>query len=177
MIWVLDRLRVLENCCTNEIVIVSLTAQSDLVSGNQPGTSKVRERTSDKKGDHTFLNFRFDLNLLYLNFSSGINNSTSLTHSENDGGLTAFQWRRISLRAISEENAMTFAWAEGTCVSSVGTPNMAIIGLGSITVLHKSEKTLKMPSQNGVREEHLQNMWPKEAGSEWHLTQAESTPG
>ena len=50
----------------------------------------------------------------------------------NDGGLSDFQLRRIILRATSEVNAMQLDWAEVMIEPSLGTPKIAVIGLGSI---------------------------------------------
>ena len=61
------------------------------------------------KGDQAFRNLWRDLNLLYLSFSKGIKDSTSLTQPVNVGGLSDFQLRRISLRAMREENAIKLA--------------------------------------------------------------------
>lgn len=66
------------------------------------------------------------LHILYLSFSSGKKDSTSLNHCKNDGAEFDFQLKSISLRSSREAKANTFACMFETLKSGVVTPKMAV---------------------------------------------------
>ena len=83
------------------------------------------------KGVQVLINLSLLSLRLYLNFSSGIIERTSLTQCLNDGGLTDFHCIRINLLAISVRNAMAFICKVVKCSSEGAVPKMAITGSGS----------------------------------------------
>ena len=66
------------------------------------------------------------LYILYLSFSKGRKDSTSLNHRRNDGAEFDFQLKSMSLRASREANAKAFACKFETLQPGGGTPKMAV---------------------------------------------------
>ena len=114
--------------------------------------------TYSMKGVQVLMYLSLEPLRLYLNFSKGIMDSTSLTHCLNEGGLSDFHCLSTSLRASSVVNATAFAWRAVNRNSTGDTPKTAITGQGSTVPPHIYGIASKILPQNLTSELHDQNM-------------------
>ena len=133
--------------------------------------------TNSIKGAQVLMYLSRKLLRLYLNFSNGITESTSLIQCLNEGGVTDFQSKRICLRASSVINATAFTWGTVNGSSDGNTPKIATVGSGFTVLSQMEEIASKTLTQKLLSELQDQNMCPNLAGLWPHLGHTGLVPG